>query len=75
MGPMVFIKNYTFNHFYSQYFALLTMVLRNSCPRTHMDRPALCKGAVSATCVQYLETFRDGILERNIPQQRDITRC
>ena len=30
MGPMVYIKTYTFNHFYEKYLVLLTMVPRIS---------------------------------------------
>ena len=28
---MIYIRTYTFNHFYKQYLVLLTMVPRNSC--------------------------------------------
>ena len=30
IGPMVYIENYIFNHFYRQHLVLLTMVPRNS---------------------------------------------
>ena len=36
MGPVVYTKNYKFNHFYHQYLVLLTMVPRN---RVHYMQP------------------------------------